>query len=135
LQALPGWLERRARNAMLLTQALRGAPGLIVPEPPADVRHAWYKYYVQLRDPVDEPVEDYRARIIRKLAEDGIPVATGSCPDMSQEGALAGKAIRMDGTLDEARNLGRRSLMFPVDHTLGDAEMERIAGALLKALA
>jgi dTDP-4-amino-4,6-dideoxygalactose transaminase len=104
-------------------------------QPPASVRSAWYKFYVQLRDRPDEPVEQTRARIIGKLTASGIPVATGSCPDMSKEQAFAGLPIRRDGALNSAAELAGRTLMFPVDHTLDESDMTRIANSLIEAMA
>jgi dTDP-4-amino-4,6-dideoxygalactose transaminase len=135
LRRLPTWLEARARNVAVLTEALESHPGLMVFHPPASVRSAWYKFYVQLRDRPDEPVAQYRAQVIAKLTAKGIPVATGSCPDMSKEEAFAGMPIRKDGTLPAAADLAGRTLMFPVDHTLDEADMVRIAESLIEALA
>ncbi|KRA83611.1 DegT/DnrJ/EryC1/StrS family aminotransferase [Altererythrobacter sp. Root672] len=135
LRRLPEWLDCRARNVEVLTTALEGHPSLDVFQPPASVRSAWYKFYVQLRERLDEPIQHYRARVIAKLTAKGIPVATGSCPDMSKEEAFAGLPIRKDGVLPAAAGLAGRTLMFPVDHTLSEADMARIADSLVEALA
>ncbi|TCM21374.1 dTDP-4-amino-4,6-dideoxygalactose transaminase [Novosphingobium sp. PhB165] len=131
LAKLPLWLAARARNARLLREALADLPGVTLPEPPSEARHAWYKFYVQLSG--DAP-EARRNRVLRRLLELGLPAATGSCPDMSREAALAGQPVRRDGTLEQAVRLGERTLMFPVDHTLGDEGMARMAGGLRTAM-
>lgn len=135
LRRLPDWLDLRARNVELLVEAWEGHPKLDVFIPPASVRSAWYKFYVQLREGPDEPVEQHRARIICRLTANGIPAGTGSCPDMSRESAFAGFPVRKDGTLPAAARLANRTLMFPVDHTLDETDMARIADGLIEALA
>lgn len=130
LGKLPLWLAARARNARLLCEALADVPGLSLPEPPADARHAWYKFYVRL----DDDGGDRRTRLLQRMTAMGLPAATGSCPDMSREAALDGLPIRRDGALEQAERLGRRTLMFPVDHTLGEDAMARIAAGLRTAM-
>lgn len=134
LAKLPDWLETRQRNARILMERLRGVPGIILPAPGDGVRHAWYKFYLRLCDPAEEPVEVYRSRLITRLHARGVPAGTGSCPDMSQEAAFAELPVRRDGILARANDLGRRSLMFPVDHTLDPGAMHRIADALIDVL-
>lgn len=133
LRKLSDWLDARERNAALLTQNLQGHPMLSLPRPPAHARHAWYKYYVQLVD-TGGSVSRRRTRIVTRLQELGIPCGSGSCPDISRERAFAGRRIRRDGDLPVARALGECTLMFAVDHTLGDEDMQRTASALLKVL-
>ncbi|WP_395394160.1 DegT/DnrJ/EryC1/StrS family aminotransferase [Novosphingobium sp. BL-8A] len=131
LGKLPLWLAARARNARILCDALADLPGVLLPEPPAHARHAWYKFYVQLADETG----DRRGHVLERLIAMGLPAATGSCPDMSREAALDGLPIRRDGPLEQAARLGRRTLMFPVDHTLGEEAMARIAHGLRAAIA
>ena len=129
LRKLPGWHAARSRNAGLLTQMLTGDRSLELPCPPADVRHAWYKYYVTLSADIGRPVIE-RDRIIGSLIAQGIPCGSGSCPDMSRELGIASFNPRRDGNLETARRIGERTIMFPVDHTLGAGDMESIAEAL-----
>lgn len=133
LRKLPGWLHARKRNAALLYKHWQGHPMLALSEPPDHVDHAWYKYYVQLVS-ADGSVTARRSRIIGRLQELGIPCGSGSCPDMSCEGAFSDHDVRRDANLPVARALGERTLMFPVDHTLDDKDMESIVEALLKVL-
>ena len=71
-----------------------------------------------------------RPAILAILHADGITCGSGSCPDMSREDAFAGVAVRKDGELPMARDLGQRTIMFPVDHTL-DEEGSRAIGTRL----
>ena len=133
LRKLSNWLGARERNTAVLTQVLQGHPMLSLPAPPAHTRHAWYKYYVQLVD-TGGCVTTQRSRIVAGLRQLGIPCDSGSCPDMSREDAFADRSIRRDGELPVARALGTRTLMFAVDHTLGEEDMQRVAKALLSVL-
>jgi len=126
LSKLEDWLAQRRANAQALCAALAPLPGIAPPAPPEHVRHAWYKFYVQLAPDLAER----RLDIIAALHERGIPAASGSCPDMSRERALEAQAFRCDGALDAANALGARTLMFPCDHTLSPHDMQRIAEAL-----
>lgn len=132
LRKLPRWLDARRRNAGALSRHWQDHPMLALPAPRDHVDHAWYKYYVQLAG-ADGSVAR-RSRIIARLRELGIPCGSGSCPDMSCEGAFSGHAVLRDGDLPVARALGDRTLMFPVDHTLDHKDMQIIGDALLKVL-
>ncbi|TCM38482.1 DegT/DnrJ/EryC1/StrS family aminotransferase [Novosphingobium sp. ST904] len=133
LAKLPRWLEARRRNAQVLLDLLAQVPGILLPAVPSEAGHAWYKFYVQLTDP-DDIVEGRRRLVLAGLLARGIPAGSGSCPDMSREHALSGIPIRRDGGLGNAIGLGRRTLMFPVDHTLDTADMERIAEGLRETM-
>lgn len=49
LQRLPEWHSRREQNAEILLSAMRELVALRTPEPPRDVRHAWYRLYTFVR--------------------------------------------------------------------------------------
>ena len=134
LAKLPGWLDQRARNAATLISRLGDDERLSMPATGPDITHAWYKFYLQLAKPDSASVEAYRARIIGRLHAMGIPAGTGSCPDMSREQAFDGIECRRDGELESAHELGKRTLMFQVDHTLGEDDMHRTADRMLAAL-
>ena len=52
LKKLDGWVARRRAHGQRLTSALAALPGLRVANPPAPVKHAYYKFYAFL-DPHD----------------------------------------------------------------------------------
>jgi dTDP-4-amino-4,6-dideoxygalactose transaminase len=133
LGKLPRWLEARRRNAEALCKALAGVPGLLLPQPPAEVGHAWYKFTLRLEGPADR-VEERRRAVLAVLIARGIPAGSGSCPDMSREHAQSGLPLRPDGALPQAVDLGRRTLLFPVDHTLDEQDMLRMAEALKQTM-
>lgn len=133
LRKLPEWLAIRKKNVGLLSQYWQDNPMLALHEPPEHVDHAWYKYYVQLVS-TDPSITARRSRIVARMNELGIPCGSGSCPDMSREGAFDGHDVIRDADLPVARALGARTLMFPVDHTLGDEAIRHIGDTLLKVL-
>lgn len=50
LRKLPEFLEKRQRNARLLTERLSDVRRLELPKEPPDRKHSWYLYTVRLRD-------------------------------------------------------------------------------------
>lgn len=132
LAKLPRWLEQRAANAETLASEIDGLPGIIVDRPAANMRHAWYKFYLR----VDEkllPDGKSRADVIAGLMQLGIQCGSGSCPDMSNEEAFAGRTPRKDA-ISNAHRLGASTIMFPVDHLLDADDMHAIAAGLRKVL-
>jgi dTDP-4-amino-4,6-dideoxygalactose transaminase len=72
--------------------------------------------------------------LIGALRAAGVPAASGSCPDMSLEEAFRADPPRRDGDLAVAHDVGRRSIMLPVDPTLDEADMERMAMVVCNVL-
>lgn len=128
LRKLPSWLARRRANAAILREGLGDHPLIHVPQVPQGVDHAFYKFYLMLDAAVERPA------VIAALARHGIPAGTGSCPDMSRELAVRNSAHPNLRPLPVAAAIGERSLMLPVDHLLGDNDMQIIVDALLEAL-
>jgi len=50
LERLPNFLEKRRRNAQLLTEKLAASKRLVLPAEPEGYKHSWYLYTVRLRD-------------------------------------------------------------------------------------
>jgi dTDP-4-amino-4,6-dideoxygalactose transaminase len=127
LAKLDGWVETRRRNAAIWTEALAAVPGLNVPIPGNDVRHAYYKHYAYLDD-VPE-AQELRDTILARAGEAQLRVFSGSCSEVYLERAFEGLE-RPD--LPVARSLGRRSLMVEVHPTLRPDLLERRAEALAR---
>lgn len=129
LGKLPSWLAARRRNAAYLNEALSGHPlikKLIVPE---HVEHAYYKYYFYLR-PRRMACGFAPGDVIATLNALGMNCGPGSCPDMSRERAFHHGSARTDAGLPNARAVGERSVMVPVDHLLGREDMDSMAFAI-----
>lgn len=133
LAKLPRWLDQRRRNAKTLIAELREAPGVEVPHIPLHVRHAFYRLYVSIAPEVLD--NGSAASLIDRLVQMGMPVGSGSCADMSREAAFDGLDLRRANNLSVAAEIGRRTIAFPVDHLLDEADMRRMANCLRIALA
>lgn len=68
LNKLPSFIEKRRKNAELLTKQLKGTRSLYLPSEPSGYRSSWYLYTVQLRDAdartKDKVVEDLKKKAI-----------------------------------------------------------------------
>lgn len=133
LAKLPDWLIRRRSNARLLEQGFASVPALRLTMPPADIRHAYYKYYA-FADP--EALADgwNASRIIAAINSEGIPCYAGSCSEIYLEGAFKERGWSPPARLPAAKRLGETSLMFLVHPTLGEAEMEDTVRAVSKVM-
>jgi dTDP-4-amino-4,6-dideoxygalactose transaminase len=123
LQKLPGWVERRRRNAAILDRGLAELPALRLAIPPAEAHHAYYKYYAFVR-PERLASGWSRDRIIEEVGARGIWCGSGACPEIYLEKAFRDRALAPAERLPVARELGATSLMFQVHPTLDDATME-----------
>lgn len=117
LRRLSDWVGTRQRLAAMLTDGLGRIPGLRVTLPPAEVSHAYYKYYVFVRPEMLR--RDWnRDRILQRINSLGIPCFAGSCSEIYLEKAFDGTGWRPQQRLPVARELGETSLQFLVHPTL-----------------
>lgn len=133
LAKLPRWLAQRRRNAEELMRLLADDRRVEAPAIPTGVAHAFYRLYVTIAATAlgeggsTDPIID-------RMICGGVAVGSGSCADMSREGAFDGRDVRRAGGLRVAREVGRRTIAFPVDHLLDAEAMRRAARALRAAL-
>ncbi|MCG5516398.1 DegT/DnrJ/EryC1/StrS family aminotransferase [Ectothiorhodospira sp. 9100] len=125
LKKLPDWLARRRANVAILQEGLRDIPWLRVPVPPPEVGHACYKFYAFVR-PEALPSGWDRDRVVSECQAQGVSCLQGGCSEMYREKAFDGYDARPPERLPVARELGETSLMFLVDHTLGDRDMAAV---------
>ena len=130
LQKLPEFVERRRKNAAILTQRFAMIPGLRVTVPPPTICHSYYKYYAfvkpeSLRDGWD------RDRVIAAINAEGIPCFSGSCSEIYLEKAFNAEMRPLE-RLGVARELGETSLMFLVHPTLSEKDMLDACNAVQK---
>jgi dTDP-4-amino-4,6-dideoxygalactose transaminase len=119
LRKLAAWVERRRRNAQRMTQGLGGIAALRIPTPPADIGHAYYKFYVFVRPERLAPGWD-RDRVMAEVNAQGVPCSVGSCSEIYLEKAFRDRGWGPRRPLPVARELGQTSLMFVVHPTLAD---------------
>jgi dTDP-4-amino-4,6-dideoxygalactose transaminase len=132
LLQLPRQLEERRRNATILNQRFSKLPSLRVTIPPAEIGHAYYKYYVFVRTELLRNGWS-RDRIVEAVRAEGIPCFSGSCSEVYLEKAFP-QSMRPAQRLPVARQLGETSLLFLVHPTLSTRDMLDTAEAVEKVL-
>ncbi len=133
LRKLDRWLAARRRNAAMLAGGLQELPALRLTRPPAEIGHAFYKFYVFLQPERLRPGWD-RDAVMQALAGEGIPSFSGSCSEIYLEQAFRRAGLTPAAPLPTARQLGATSLMFLVHPTLGEREMEDTCRATARVL-
>jgi dTDP-4-amino-4,6-dideoxygalactose transaminase len=133
LGKLDGWVGKRGRNARYLSDRLARVPGLRVADPPAHIRHSYYKYYAFLIPEMLKESWD-QERIIASVAAEGVPCYTGTCGEIYLERAFARAGLAPRERLPVARRLAETSLMFPVHPTLEESDLEDTAAAVEKVM-
>ena len=122
LERLPAWLSLRRRNVAILADGLRPLPLLRVPQTPAHIGHAWYKFYAFVRP--DRLARGWtRDRVMTAIADRGIPCFSGSCSEIYRERAFSEHRLRPERPRTVARSLGATSLMLLVHPTLMPEDM------------
>lgn len=134
LRKLDDWLEARRRNAALLEACCAGIPGLHVPTTPAEIGHAWYKFYVFVH-PRNLCAGWDRDRIMAALNAEGIPCSVGSCSEVYLEKAFDVPGMRPAANLPHASMLGETSLVLLVHPTLSREELNDMCVGLRKVMA
>lgn len=126
LRKLPEWSRRRRENAAVLARRFRALDALRVPEVPAGMEHAQYKFYAYVRP--DRLQGGWsRDRLMTEVTARGVPCFSGSCSEIYLEQAFVRAGLGPRTRLPVARDLGETSLMFPVHPTLTPEDLERMA--------
>jgi len=133
LQSLPGWVEKRRRNATRLKECFQQLPALRTPSPTADFFHSYYKFYTFVRPERLKKGWD-RDRIMATIVAAGVPCYSGSCSEIYLEKAFS-ENLRLKKRLAIAKQLGETSLMFLVHPTLSPAEFDRLATVVNETIA
>ncbi len=132
LRRLPAWVETRRRNAATLTERLSELDILKIPVPPTDIYHSYYKFYTFLVPQFLRP-DWNRERIIAGLSAKGIPCYSGSCSEIYLEKAFPNH-MRPTERLPRACQLGETGLMFQIDPTISEKQINLIAETLTQIL-
>ncbi|MGB6006488.1 DegT/DnrJ/EryC1/StrS family aminotransferase [Castellaniella sp.] len=134
LRRLTDWQATRLRHARCIWDCARTLPGLRVPQVPDSVDHAAYKCYVFLD--LDALAPGWtRERIMQAIADQGVPVYSGSCSEIYLEKAFDDTDFRPANRLPVARELGETSLMFLVHPTLQEEHINRTCEVLRAVMA
>ncbi|NQU22871.1 MAG: DegT/DnrJ/EryC1/StrS aminotransferase family protein [Candidatus Nealsonbacteria bacterium] len=130
---LPDWVARRRQHAALLDERFARVPQLRVTVPPEHIGHAYYKYYVFLRNEMLRTGWT-RDRVVRAVQAEGIPCGSGICPAIYREKAFDGTTFRPEHPLPVAEELGETSLMLQVHPTLEREDILDTARAVEKVI-
>ena len=95
--------------------------------------HAYYKFYAYVR-PQNLAPDWSRDRIVEEIMARGVPCFQGSCSEVYLERAFDGTGWRPEPRLPVAKELGETSLMFLVQPTLTNGEMEKTTAVLSEVL-
>jgi dTDP-4-amino-4,6-dideoxygalactose transaminase len=132
LRRLPGWVDIREQHAARLLDSFSEHSALRIPERPAHIRHANYKFYAFVRQ--ERLVEGWgRDRIAMEVTALGVPCTTGSCSEVYLEKAFP-EDMRPKERLHNARILGETSLMFQVHPTLHPQHIEHACEAVAQVM-
>lgn len=123
LSKLESWVGTRRRLADMMHEGLAGLPLLRVPAPPAEVGHAYYRFYAFVR-PELLAGGWTRDRIMIELNQRGIACTVGSCSEIYREKAFADRGWTQE-RLPVARELGETGLMFVLDHNMSSEAVAR----------
>lgn len=134
LRKLDRWIAQRRRHAEQLSDCFDQIPALRVTRSPAEIGHAYYKYYVFVRPEKLATAWD-RDRIMAEINLAGVPCFSGSCSEIYLEKAFKGSGWQPAERLKNAVVLGETSLMFMVHPTLSDNAIEATCQAVSKVMA
>jgi dTDP-4-amino-4,6-dideoxygalactose transaminase len=133
LTKLPDWTRIRNSHAAILTAGFAKIPALRLTVPPAEIGHAFYKYYAFVRPGQLAPGWD-RDKIMNAVVADGIPCFLGSCSEIYREKAFIDAGYGPAARLPVAQALGETSLMFLVHPTLSEEDMYETVAAVAKVM-
>jgi len=133
LRKLADWSTTRRRLAQILTTGLRDLPGLVVPVPPADAGHSYYKFYAFL-DTEKLHADWPQQRVIAAINAEGVPCMNGSCGEIYREKAFVDAGLAPAAPLPVAARLCTTSLCFVVHPTLDADDMHDTCAAVAKVL-
>lgn len=133
LRKLTHWVARRRENAAILNHGLRETPGVRLTLPPAEVGHAYYKYYLFL-DPAALKPGWNQSRVVEAVNAEGIPCFFGSCGEIYLENAFRNRGLGPKERLPTARRLAETSLMLLVHPTLSEPDMLDTCAAVDKVM-
>lgn len=127
LKKLDGWIAKRRSNARVLTRELAGIAGL---HTPVETKHAESSFNLYSITIDREEFGCDRDEVARRLAAGNIGSAVHYPRCLHEQPVYAGFAPQ---PLPVGEGLSRRILSVPVEASLGEPEMRRVAEALRNA--
>jgi len=135
LSKLDEWVAARRQHAAILTELFSSIPAVRLTLPPADIGHAYYKYYAFVETDHLAPGWN-RDRLIEELNAAGVPCFSGSCSEIHLEKAFDTLPVKIPPVhTPVAHELGQTSLMFLVHPTLTKEYMDQVCAVIRKVFA
>ena len=126
LSKLKKWNKIRERNSLLLLSEFKKFPELfIIPQIPNYINHAWYKCYVFISDKAIKKGIN-KSYIQNYLVKRNVPCFSGSCSEIYLEKSFKDSKLSPKKRFPNAKQLGERSIMFPVDQTFKLSDIKKI---------
>jgi len=133
LKKLPTWIQIRQNNAAILSEAFAKLAALRLTQPPASIKHAYYKYYTFVRPELLKSGWN-RDRIMQEILARGVPCFTGICSEIYREQAFINANLQPQTRFPVAKMLGETSLMFLVHPTLTEDNMQEMAKIITQVI-
>jgi dTDP-4-amino-4,6-dideoxygalactose transaminase len=129
LQRMPDWHRQRTANAIKLQAVCEQLEVIREPEIPAEIEHAWYRFYAFVR-PEKLANGWSRDRIVETIVAAGVPCYQGSCSEIYREQAFVDADLTPTQPLPIAQELGDTAFCLLVHPTLTQAEMDQACDTL-----
>jgi dTDP-4-amino-4,6-dideoxygalactose transaminase len=130
LKKLPGFLEKRRKNAEIATEKLEMSGKLILPRETDGRKHAWYVYTVRLRG-VNAAK---RNKIVDKLWNKNIEAAVYYSTPVHSTPFYRDSNMARRGKLPETEKASRQVFSLPVHPRLGEEEIGYISETLRRLI-
>lgn len=133
LRKLDDWVAVRRAHAGIFNAAFADLPALRLTLPPAQVFHAYYKYYAFV-EPLALKTGWDRDRIMQEVVDAGVPCFSGSCSEIYLEKAFTDAGLGPAARLPVAKELGETSLMLLVHPTLSQEAVAHAADVVRRVV-
>jgi len=130
LAKLPSFLERRRKNAELLTERLSTSGKIILPVEGDSKKHAWYVYTVRLRG----ANAGKRNKVVERLMSKNIGAAVYYETPLHMMPLYREYLGYKRGMFQESEKASRQVFSLPVHPTLSPEDMEAISENVKKAI-
>jgi dTDP-4-amino-4,6-dideoxygalactose transaminase len=129
LQKLPSFLEKRRRNAEMMTQQLSTSGKLILPREPEEMKHSWHLYTVRLRG----ANAGKRNKVVERLESKGIGAAVYYETPVHLQPLYRDNLSPRKKTLLETEKASRQVLSLPIHPKVFPEDVNYIAENVKKA--
>ena len=119
--------KQREKNALYLISRLKQFSSLRIPIPSSNIKHAWYRLYVYLKNNYVSS-EWNRDRIIHEINLLGYPAFSGSCGEIFKEKCF--KDYKVSKNLKICNELSKTSLAFLVHPNINPNQLEKYGDAI-----